>query len=141
VAYRVTFCLDGFTWADRARAKRRLQILLDALTALCREWFEAHPEAPNVWASGMRYIREPLGEEDWQEPGYSLRKGGGDCEDLACYQAGWEQAHGIPSRAVARAKPWRLPNGGWGILFHIVVVRPDGQVLDPSKDLGMKGSA
>jgi hypothetical protein len=90
---------------------------------------------------GVRYIREPADEEEWEEIGVQLKHGGADCEDLACWLAAWYQLRGVRARAVPRAQPMPLPQGGTGILFHIVVAMPDGRTEDPSARLGMKGSA
>lgn len=139
--YGVTFRLECFDWGRRAWASRRLQILLDCHTALCREYLIRHPRTGSPYQAGVRYIREPADEEEWEEIGVQLAHGGADCEDLACWLAAWCQLRGVRARAVPIAQPMPLPNGDTGILFHIVVLLPGGRVEDPSKKLGMIGSA
>lgn len=137
--YGVTFRLASFKWPDRAWATERLQILLDAHTAIQRAYLRRHPVG-SPYQAGVRYIREPANEEEWEEIGVQLAHGGADCEDLACWLAAHLQLSGVRARAVPIAQPLPLDDGSLGILFHIVVRTPKG-TLDPSRDLGMKGSA
>lgn len=58
-----------------------------------------------------------------------LRRGWGDCDDLAPWLAAQMRHEGEDARAIAiRSGPTK---------YHAVVERPDGQILDPSKWAGM----
>lgn len=140
---RIIFEMDGFGWADRKRAKQRMQILLDALTAIHIDTLRRWPNLPPLYGSGVRYEREPPGREDWQDIHTTLRRKGGDCEDLGTWRAGELLVHGIPARAFARPRPMIVPGDEGpvvGTLWHIMVNR-QGRIEDPSKKLGMEGSA
>lgn len=108
-----------------------LTAALAGLTAYNAEWLRAHPSAPALYASGVRYEREAKGRESWQTLPDLLASGRGDCEDLACARAGELQATGEDPDAYAEARHVRAG------LWHIVVVRGDGTTEDPSRALGM----
>jgi hypothetical protein len=152
-SHKFTFDMDGFAWADRRRAARRMQILLDALTKIHLDHLRHYPRTPSLYESGVVYEREPPGREDWQDILTTLRRGGGDCEDLATWRAADLLMRGIPARAFGRPRPMLIPgacsNGDiacqgepqMGTLWHILVRLPNGVVEDPSLKLGMKGVA
>lgn len=111
-----------------------LQAALDLLTAWNRYTLRkaraaGRPFTP-LLRSGVRYAREAIEggrvREDWQDVRHLYASRRGDCEDLACALAAE-----LPG---ARAVPLRSTVG-----WHIVVARPDGRVIDPSRLLGMKG--
>lgn len=85
---------------------------------------------PRLYESGVRYVREPRGSEDWQTVERALKSGRADCEDLACWRAAELQLRGEAARAEViksgRAK------------YHALVRRGDGTIEDPSIVLGMK---
>lgn len=118
---------------DTARA---LTQLLEALVTCNMVWLRQHPETPHPYEAGIRYMREPRGEENWRGIEKVLHQGGGDCEDLACYLAAV-----LRHRGEAKAKPVvifrRKRRRGSGTVFHIVVRRADGKIEDPSLVLGM----
>lgn len=143
-SHNVNFEMDGFAWEDRKRAHRRMQILLDALTGLHLQHFAEHPQTPGLYKSGVVYEREPPGREDWQDIPTTLRRGSGDCEDLATYRAADLMRRGIPARAIAKPRPMviRTEDGpALGTLWHILTRWPNGAIEDPSLKLGMEGSA
>jgi hypothetical protein len=79
-------------------------------------------------------MREPPGREDWQDIPETIRRGDGDCEDLACWRAAeLNVKQGIRAFPTFR---WRVR--GTGTLYHILVQYPNGQIEDPSRMLGMK---
>jgi hypothetical protein len=58
-----------------------------------------------------------------------MRRGGGDCEDLATWRAAELRAVGEPARVIVyRSAP---------SVLHAVVRRGDGRIEDPSRRLGM----
>ncbi len=88
---------------------------------------------PMLYASGVRYVAEPHGQENWQVPSVTLQLRYGDCEDLAAWRAAELVVRGEDPRALAVVK--RVRPG----LMHCLVLRGNGQIEDPSKRLGMKG--
>ena len=90
---------------------------------------------PQLYSSGVRYKRQPMvaGQERFQPIPRVLRRGNGDCDQLACWRAAELQLQG----ELARAIPVRVNPR----LMHVVVRRGDGRIEDPSKILGMKGAA
>lgn len=108
-------------------------VLTDALTALNLAYLRAHPETPPLYRSGVRYKREPRGEERWLTIPLVRERGAGDCEDLSCWRAAELQAAGERARAVNTHKQ----GVGGAALYHIRVRRADGSIEDPSRRLGM----
>lgn len=90
---------------------------------------------PALYESGVRYRREPLGQEKWWPARDVVRQGHGDCEDLCAYRAAELIRAGVDAKAVCYS-----PRAG---LVHCIVVyrRPDGTLAkeDPSRVLGMGG--
>lgn len=102
---------------------------LEALTGINAVMI-AERGLPDVYDAKVTYRRERPGRERWQNAAETLALGYGDCEDLACWRAAWLRVNEAePARAVA------IPGGPHTI--HIVVVRGDGSIEDPSADLGM----
>lgn len=83
---------------------------------------------PSIGSSGIRYRREPDGEEIWRLPHVVLRDKYGDCEDLSLYLAVALRMKGV----LARVKVRRNRGGG----YH-ATVDAAGREIDPSKLLGM----
>ena len=84
-----------------------------------------------LFASGVRYEREPRGRERWQTAEETLGLGTGDCEDLVAWRVAELWAAG------ERAEPKVYsPRPG---LLHCVVRRADGTIECPSTRLGMRG--
>ena len=96
---------------------------------------------PDLLTSGIRYKREPPGEEEWRHINSLYECGEGDCEDLA-------------AAYVAQRRVWAFENGIKGFASHVIVtaVQPGLRharaweslngvitVIDPSKILGMGG--
>jgi hypothetical protein len=115
---------------------RDLQHALDALTAWNIAARQENP-LPPLYASGVRYEREPLCRtvqgavhtcEEFVTAHEVVRRGWGDCDDLAPYLASDLRLQGELAHAIARPSP-----AGW----HVVVRRADGSIEDPSAQLGM----
>lgn len=111
--------------------------LLRALTDINRAWLRAHPSAPSIYRAHVRYVREPLGEEIWRVLPVVLQEGAGDCEDLATARAAELAQHGRAAEAIPVFPP--APPGIE--LVHVVVRHSNGDIEDPSRALGMEGSA
>ena len=114
------------------RGSKQIEKLLEGLVLLNVGELRAG-RCPPLYESGARYVREPLGQEDWQTATEVFRSKHGDCEDLAAYLAASYRVRGV----AARCKIIDIRPG----LKHVVVELPDGSIEDPSKKLGMKGRA
>jgi len=86
---------------------------------------------PDLYKSGVRYLREPPGSEVWQVPTAMLASKVADCEDLA---AGFRVPQ-LWTYGETAAAPYVLRISAR--LRHIVVERADGSIEDPSACLGM----
>lgn len=80
---------------------------------------------PPLYATGVRYRRE-RGSEIWQVATDVMRRGEGDCEDLAAI------------RAAETGGRVAIIDGGRPRLLHAIVERADGAIEDPSTVLGMR---
>lgn len=81
---------------------------------------------------GIRYEREKPGREDWQTAVETWKRKRGDCEDLSTYLAASLQLVGVGAEAaIIDIRPG---------LKHCVVRLPSGEIIDPSRRLGMKSS-
>jgi hypothetical protein len=132
--YPISFKLGSFG-PDVELNKRILGHLLEALTAIDVDILKKNPALPGLYESGVRYRREPVGQEDWDDIVELYRIGYGDCEDLSAARAAELRVrHGIAARPYVKG-PKRLDNGL--MLYHVQVQLPDGRILDPSVKLGM----
>lgn len=85
--------------------------------------------APFPHDHNVIYQLEPAGEEDWKL-GHNVRSDGwGDCEDLAAWTAAGLRCTGEdPDARVVLIRTGRNK-------LHAVVLRSDGSIDDPSKEL------
>lgn len=112
--------------------KRSLAICSEMLVRLNVLWLKQRKgNAPRLMRSGVRYRREiKPSVERFQRIPEIIRRGSGDCEDLAS----WRCAELRYYDRIA-AVPWILnPRPR---LFHVVVRLPNGRIEDPSAALGM----
>ena len=130
--YKVQFVLSSFD-GPSPEAGLVLNVLLQALTSVNILWLRRNQSAPSLYASGVRYKREPQGREDWQDIPETISRRDGDCEDLAC----WRSAELIVRHNIRAFPVFRWRKRPTGILYHIQVQYPDGRIEDPSKLLGM----
>lgn len=105
--------LESVTLADEAQLRRGL------------------PTAREAIARGVRWKPEPPGDEHFDLAGTVLRRGYGDCDDLAPYHAASLRSSGEDPEAYAFVR--RSGPNRW----HAVVRRSDGSVEDPSRAAGM----
>jgi len=113
----------------RADLTRALELGTRAAEAQLRAAERAGRPLPPIYAAGVRYMRHDPNER-WQTPIETLRRGGGDCEDLAMWRAAELRLAGEPARVVWRRTGPRV--------LHAVVQRADGRLEDPSRALGMR---
>jgi hypothetical protein len=89
------------------------------------------PAAVAIKSGKVEWQPEPPGDEHFDLPSTMLKRGWGDCDDLAPWHAASLRASGADpgARAVVRKSgPQR---------WHAVVKRSDGSIEDPSKAAGM----
>ncbi len=112
------------------RCPEEIAIALFGLTMISY-WQIKRGLAPrDFWRQRVRYEREPPGRDDWQTWAITVERGTGDCEDLATGLTACRWAAG-DKRARAVVKPIR-PG-----LIHILTRYGTGEIVDPSKALGM----
>lgn len=131
VTFRLAMFVDG---ADITRGRRILLQLLEALTEINHDYLIAFPDTPHLYDTNIIYNAEK-GTETWQDIATTLRRGFGDCEDLAAYRCAELRAAGIAAKPYIR---WRV-SGPKKSQYHAVVKLPDGRIEDPSAALGMAG--
>lgn len=93
---------------------------------------EGHvPLADEAIAKGVKWKPEPPGDEHFDHAMTVVKRGWGDCDDLAPYQAASLRVTGEDPGARAFVK--KTGPGRW----HAMVERSDGSIEDPSADAGM----
>lgn len=125
--------------SDREQSNEVLGFALDALFRIDCSYLGNHPDTPLIYQSGVRYKREPLGQERWQDVPTLLKERFGDCEDLACWRAAELYVRGVPARPAFRYRKAVTKGGKPITVYHIVVSLPGGAIEDPSRALGMGG--
>jgi hypothetical protein len=89
------------------------------------------PTAEEAIAHGIKWRPEPPGDEHFDHASTVLKRGHGDCDDLAPWHAASLRHTGEDPGAkaiVVRSGPKR---------WHAIVQRSDGRIDDPSADAGM----
>lgn len=126
----------AFGKKQREMSNAILGQLLEALVRMDVLCFQAYPNLPRLYQTGVYYQREPLGEENWLTTLALYRRGKGDCEDLASTLTA-EKRFFDGRHAVTAGYTWRnLPSGI--TLYHIIQNDESGATEDdPSRKLGM----
>jgi len=104
--------------------------MLHGLALLSLVQIRAGQVRKSIYAAGIKYRREPIGRERWQSAAETLRRGYGDCEDLAA----WRLAELWAAGEMGAKERVYAPRPG---LMHCQVRRASGQIEDPSRMLGM----
>lgn len=135
LCYAPHFYLRAFDSLPEPARVDALVHLLEALVLVNCSWLRGHPRTPTLYTSGVRYMEEPPGRDDWQDIPETLARGDGDCEDLAC----WRLAE-LRVRTFEDARPFvrctvSTPKH---VVYHVQVRRSDGRIEDPSRVLGMR---
>ena len=133
--YAPHFQLRAFDTLTEPAKLEALAHLLEALTLVNVAWLREHAQrAPWLYESGVRYEEEPPGRDEWQDIPETLKRGEGDCEDLAC----WRLAE-LRVRSLEDARPFvKGTVYGPRTVYHVAVRRSDGRIEDPSRVLGMR---
>jgi hypothetical protein len=129
VVIATTIETDG---VDRGRS---IAALLAATQTINEAYLRANPGTPWLYEAGVRFDREPpeLREEFACIP-VVLKRGWGDCDDLAPWRAAELRVRrGLDAKVC-------VFNVGPG-LWHAAVKLPNGRHEDPSRVLGMGGRA
>lgn len=136
---RIQFVGDHFApGVDIEHGMVVLRVLLNALYEIDCDQLERDPSLPSLFKAGVRYKREARGVEEWQDVSETVRRGHGDCEDLACYLAAEITVrHGIAARPDFTLREIVKPDGEVTKMFHIFTRLPNGVRIDPSRLLGM----
>lgn len=119
----------------RFKSEKGLLWLLEALVNINRAELRDN-DFPPLYRAGIRYLREPKGREIWKDVAKTFQSGHGDCEDLACWRVAELRNNGKRAQPYIR---YRIAPGGM-LVYHVMVLRANGKLEDPSKVLGMKGS-
>lgn len=107
--------------------------LLQALVMVNRIALRSDKRIPPMYRAGIRYKREPSGQETFRDLYVILANKGGDCAHLAAWRVAELQEAG--ENATIRVT-WKTTRRG-PRLFHVQVRRGNGKIEDPSKLLGM----
>jgi hypothetical protein len=110
---------------------KHVTIFLEALTQANQDDLRRNPHLPDLYSSGVRYVRETDGVNRWQGIVETYAAKAGDCEDLAAIRCSiLRERHGEKR---ARCDVKFIREGLW----HVRVLRANGAIEDPSKVLGM----
>ena len=138
--YTPSFRLRCFESISEAKKFGVMQMLLEALTMANVAYLLDNPRTPTLYESGVRYLSEPDGVDEWQDIPDTLERRTGDCEDLACYRVADLRVRGGEPTATREISVDLLPNrsGQMVVTYHIMVRRASGAIEDPSRILGMR---
>lgn len=106
-----------------------LEAFLEGMTALNTGIIRGSG-LPPLFEAGVVYRREPRGREQWLHAAQLVRRGFGDCEDLACYRAADLRVYESEPARVRVLRTGRKT-------LHAVVERADGSIEDVARALGM----
>jgi hypothetical protein len=124
-----------------------MDIYLRTLFELDMDYLRENPFTESPYGYNVRYKaeRSPAAfssgtylPESWKTIPEVIRDGHGDCEDLSCWLAAYFSFSGIAASPFWTKKIFNS-NGTTFTLYHIRVRMNSGEILDPSRDLGMKG--
>lgn len=138
--YTPSFRLKSFRTIPEGYKFAVLKHLLDALTMADVAYLLAEPHTPNLYESGVRYVEEPAGRDEWQDIPDTIERRTGDCEDLAAWRVAELRVRFNEPEATHRITVDELPDGQGRLVttYHIAVLRKDGSTEDPSRRLGMR---
>ena len=104
----------------------QVRALMEGLSMINRVAMrESGRKWPSLLAAGVRYKRT----HEWRSAALLLRHRTGDCKDLVAYEV-------ARLRELGHAVTIRLTRVG--SMWHVLIRLPNGQLFDPSRELGMK---
>ncbi len=125
---------DPRVLAELARAFLRGVVLNNQITI--RERKRKGRPIPALYHSGVRYEREPwTNVEEFADILTVMRRGWGDCDDLAAWRVAELREQGDTGADVRVY--WRPKKPGKPMMMHVQVRRGDGTIEDPSRYLGL----
>lgn len=140
VYMEITFDLSLFAGSrvrigglPRKESEKSLLFLLESLVNINRMLLRRNKNIPPLYKAGVRYVREQ-GTEIWQDCLKILKRGIGDCEDLACWRVAELRNNGKVATPYIR---YTIDPTTKTYVYHVMVLRGDGSLEDPSKRLGM----
>lgn len=120
-----------------ALVSKKLLWLFEGLVKCDQLYLDRHPNTPPLYSADVRYNEEwTSGQEKWKEIPFCLKSGKGDCEDLAAWLCAEFRNQGVPAKGWLK---WFHNPDSEITQYHFQVMLPDGNILDPSRELGMKG--
>ena len=125
--------LRSFDALDIALRETVLRLLLEALVAENVAYLRSHPDTPQLRDSGVRYVEDPPWREEWKDIAETLSRKAGDCKDLVA----WRLAELRLQGEVAATARVTVYEDGARVINHITIRRADGQIEDPSRELGL----
>ena len=126
--------IGEFGGLKRKRSEKALLFLLESLVNIDRMEIRDNRLRP-LYKAGVRYVREPRGQENWQDIVTLYQQRTGDCEDLACARTAGLRENGKWADPFLR---WRLDENTGMYIYHVLVKRASGKIEDPSRILGMR---
>jgi hypothetical protein len=135
--YRPRLLLRSFNELPQDARAAGIARIVDALARIDQAWLALHPEVPSLYESGVRYKERGLGlcGDDWRDIPEILKEGGSAvCEDLTAWriaelrEAGENVQPVISTTEVSKDL----------VVYHVRVLRANGQIEDPSLILGMQ---
>jgi len=131
---------DKVSPAERRRSMDAILWMMEALCRINQGEIRYQRSIGNMfkplYESGIYYLREPPGQENWQDIYRNFQLGNGDCEDLACHRiAELREVYKIPASPFVT---FRLVDGSYR--FHAILRAKTGNGWrweDPSRKLGM----
>lgn len=124
---------------NRHQSEKALLWILESMVTIARDELRNSRlkgrKLPPLYRAGVRYLRED-GTENWKDPVTVFQDGFGDCEDLAIWRVAELRNNHKAAKPYIRYRT--DPKTGMYI-YHVMVMRADGRLEDPSRILGMGG--
>jgi hypothetical protein len=138
--YTPSFRLRSFESISEGYKLAVMQNLLEGLTLANVAYLLSQPHTPDLYASGVRYLEEESGVDEWQDIPDTLARRSGDCEDLACWRVAELRVRYGQPLATRGISVDEIPDKSGAIVttYHIFVIHQDGRTEDPSRRLGMR---
>jgi hypothetical protein len=128
---------------------RILQVGIETQACQNQILMKANPgRYPSVYVAGIRYRPEPvfrllgpsgrtLPVDEFADVETLFARGVGDCDDIAAALIAELRSQGIMATPRITWRTRKNAKGDTLKVFHVLVRMPDGQTIDPSRDLGM----
>ena len=132
--YCPTFALGSFDALPHAERVELLREFVESLISVNRAYLRHFPLAPALYAAGVRFVREELCGDEWQDAARILETRAASSPDLVAYRvAELRERDGEPT-AGPLITSMVAPSGV--TLWHVSVVRESGAIEDPAVILG-----